>query len=103
MLKLYKPNTQSLTGRFTLKIQENTGKSSEPRFILRERFSSAEPTNDKERVLWVELKRLFEPDTDELLELQRYMHDLLTWRLYDTCGVHHVSTETGLDISMCWE
>ncbi|GJZ46023.1 putative ribonuclease H-like domain-containing protein, partial [Tanacetum coccineum] len=71
--------------------------------LVRERFSSAEPTNDKERVLWVELKRLFEPDTDELLELQRYMHDLLTWRLYDTCGVHHVSTETGLDISMFME
>ncbi|GJW04642.1 hypothetical protein Tco_1563498 [Tanacetum coccineum] len=26
------------------------------------------------------------------------MHDLLTWRLHDTCGVHHVSTKTGLDI-----
>ncbi|GJS00608.1 reverse transcriptase domain-containing protein [Tanacetum coccineum] len=51
----------------------------------------------------VELKRLFEPDTDDLLELQRYMHDPLTWRLYDTCGIHHVSTETGLDIFMLVE
>ncbi|GJX15606.1 hypothetical protein Tco_0216438 [Tanacetum coccineum] len=68
-----------------------------------ERFSSTEPTDDKERALWVELKRLFEPDTDDLLELQRYMHDQLTWRLYDTCGVHHVSTETGLDIFMLVE
>ncbi|GKD50634.1 hypothetical protein Tco_1279610 [Tanacetum coccineum] len=48
----------------------------------------------------VELKRLFEPNTDDLLELQRYMHDLLKWRLNDTCGVHHVSTEIGLDIFM---
>ncbi|GJS02395.1 hypothetical protein Tco_0318903 [Tanacetum coccineum] len=56
-----------------------------------------------ERALWVELKRLFEPDTDDLLELQRYMHDPLTWRLYDTCGVHHVSTEIGLDIFMLVE
>ncbi|GJT04438.1 hypothetical protein Tco_0838900, partial [Tanacetum coccineum] len=62
--------------------------------LVRERFSSTEPTDDKERALWVELKRLFEPDTNDLLELQRYMHDPLTWRLYDTCGVHHVSTET---------
>ncbi|GJY35699.1 hypothetical protein Tco_0421077 [Tanacetum coccineum] len=52
---------------------------------------------------WVELKRLFEPDTDDLLELQRYMHDPLTWRLYDTCGVHYVSIETGLDIFMLVE
>ncbi|GKB09564.1 hypothetical protein Tco_0837876 [Tanacetum coccineum] len=63
-------------------------------------FSSTEPDNDKEKALWVELKRLFEPDTDDLLELQRYMHDPLTWRLYVACGVHHVSTETGLDMFM---
>ncbi|GKA33794.1 hypothetical protein Tco_0720223 [Tanacetum coccineum] len=61
---------------------------------------SIEPTDDKDRALWVELKRLFEPNTDDLLELQRYMHDSLTWRLYDTCGVHHMSTETGLDMFM---
>nr|GEX26141.1 uncharacterized mitochondrial protein AtMg00810-like [Tanacetum cinerariifolium] len=47
--------------------------------LVKERFSSTEPTNDKERVLWVELKRLFEPDTeDELWKLQRHMHDPLT-------------------------
>ncbi|GJX70610.1 putative reverse transcriptase domain-containing protein, partial [Tanacetum coccineum] len=73
------------------------------RDVATERFSLIEPTDDKERALWVELKRLFKPNTDDLLELQRYMHDPLTWRLYDTCGVHHVSTETGLDIFMLVE
>ncbi|GKC36743.1 hypothetical protein Tco_1049127 [Tanacetum coccineum] len=63
-----------------------------------------EPTDDKERTLWVELKRLFEPNTsDTLWKLQRYMHDPLKWRLYDTCGVHHVSTERGTDIFMLVE
>ncbi|GJW18820.1 hypothetical protein Tco_0026256 [Tanacetum coccineum] len=62
--------------------------------LVKERFSSTEPTDDKERALWVELKRLFELDKgDTLWKLHRYMHDLLTWRLYDTCGVHHVSTK----------
>ncbi|GJS69677.1 hypothetical protein Tco_0702518 [Tanacetum coccineum] len=71
---------------------------------LKERFSSTDPTNDKERTLWVELKRLFEPDIDDILwKLQRYMHDPLTWRLYDTCGVHHVSTDRGHDIFMLVE
>ncbi|GJQ95526.1 putative ribonuclease H-like domain-containing protein [Tanacetum coccineum] len=32
----------------------------------------------------VELKRLFEPDTNDLLELQRYMNDPLTWRELNT-------------------
>ncbi|GJQ98207.1 retrovirus-related pol polyprotein from transposon TNT 1-94, partial [Tanacetum coccineum] len=64
--------------------------------LVKERFSSTDPTDDKERTLWVELKRLFEPDIDDILwKLQRYMHDPLTWRLYDTCGVHHVSTDRG--------
>ncbi|GJT83136.1 hypothetical protein Tco_1057478 [Tanacetum coccineum] len=71
--------------------------------LVKERFSSTKSTNDKEKSLWVELKRLFEPDTDDLLELQKYMHDPLTWRLYDACGVHHVSTKKGLDMFMLVE
>ncbi|GJS16062.1 putative reverse transcriptase domain-containing protein [Tanacetum coccineum] len=51
----------------------------------------------------VELKRLFEPDTDDKLwKLQKHIHDL-TWRLYDSCGVHHMSTEKGIDIYMLIE
>ncbi|GJV83609.1 hypothetical protein Tco_1523507 [Tanacetum coccineum] len=34
---------------------------------------------------------------------ERYMHDPLTWRLYDTCGVHHVSTGRGHNIFMLVE
>ncbi|GJW25472.1 hypothetical protein Tco_0039283 [Tanacetum coccineum] len=59
----------------------------------------AEPIEDKERALWVELKRLFELDKDDMLwKLQRYMYDPLTWRLYGICGVHHVSLTRGHDI-----
>ncbi|GJR33363.1 hypothetical protein Tco_1109595 [Tanacetum coccineum] len=72
--------------------------------LVKKRFKSTEPTVDKEKILWVELKRLFEPDDDDTLwKLQRYMHDPLKWRLYDTYGVHHVSTERGHDIFMLVE
>ncbi|GKD02359.1 hypothetical protein Tco_1177333 [Tanacetum coccineum] len=72
--------------------------------LVKKKFSSTEPTLDKEKVLWVELKRLFElGDDDTLWKLQRYMHDPLKWRLYNTCGVHHVSTERGHDIFMLVE
>ncbi|GJT50206.1 hypothetical protein Tco_0976363 [Tanacetum coccineum] len=72
--------------------------------LVKERFRSAEPTEDMERALWVELKRLFKPDKDDVLwKLQKYMHDPLTWRLYDTCGVHHVSSTRGHDIYMLTE
>ncbi|GJU59432.1 hypothetical protein Tco_1237198 [Tanacetum coccineum] len=72
--------------------------------IVQERSNSPGLIEDKEKELWVELKRLFEPnDDDELWKSQRYMHDPLTWRLYDTCGVHHVSSTKGHDIFMLVE
>ncbi|GJR98270.1 hypothetical protein Tco_0270444 [Tanacetum coccineum] len=72
--------------------------------LVKERFRSAEPTEDMERALYVELKRLFKPDKDDVLwKVQKYMHDPLTWRLYDTCGVHHVSSTRGHDIYMLTE
>nr|GEV14186.1 hypothetical protein [Tanacetum cinerariifolium] len=33
--------------------------------LVKERFRSAEPIEDKERALWVKLKRLFEPDAND--------------------------------------
>ncbi|GKD97570.1 hypothetical protein Tco_1381467 [Tanacetum coccineum] len=66
--------------------------------LVKKRFSTIEPTDDKEKELWVELKRLFEPDNDDIIwKLQRYMHDPLVWRLYDTCGAYHVSSVRGSD------
>ncbi|GJZ77321.1 retrovirus-related pol polyprotein from transposon TNT 1-94 [Tanacetum coccineum] len=50
--------------------------------LIKERFNTTEPIDDKERELWVELKRLFKPDTDDLMELQSHMHDPLTWILF---------------------
>ncbi|GJR10718.1 hypothetical protein Tco_0793370 [Tanacetum coccineum] len=71
--------------------------------LVQERFNSTDPTKDKEIDLWVELKRLFKPDVDdELWKSQKHVHDI-TWRLYDTCGVHHVSTKDGIDIYMLVE
>nr|GEV16195.1 hypothetical protein [Tanacetum cinerariifolium] len=72
--------------------------------LVKERFSTTEPTDDKEKELWVELKRLFEPDNDDTLwKLQKYINDPLVWRLYDTCGVHHVSSVKGHDTFMLVE
>nr|GEU48810.1 putative ribonuclease H-like domain-containing protein [Tanacetum cinerariifolium] len=64
-------------------------------FEVKEKFSTAVPDVDKEKALWVELKRLFEPDAyDVLWKLQRYMHYPITWKLYTNCGVHQVSSTT---------
>ncbi|GJW85293.1 hypothetical protein Tco_0158438 [Tanacetum coccineum] len=58
--------------------------------LVQERFNLTEPIKDKEIEIWVELKRLFELDADdELWKFQKHIHDI-TWRLYDTSGVHHM-------------
>ncbi|GJT01170.1 hypothetical protein Tco_0822339 [Tanacetum coccineum] len=51
------------------------------------------------------LKGFDREDLDTLwsLKLQRYMHDPLTWRLYSSCGVHHVSSTRGHDTYMLTE
>nr|GEX43900.1 hypothetical protein [Tanacetum cinerariifolium] len=72
--------------------------------LVKERFSLVEPIEDNERALWVELKRLFKLDANDVpWKLQRYMHAPLTWRLYSDCGVHHVSVTRGYDIYMLIE
>nr|GEU88742.1 ribonuclease H-like domain-containing protein [Tanacetum cinerariifolium] len=72
--------------------------------LVKEKFSLEVPSEDKEKGLWVELKRLFEPDVDDVLwKLQRYMHAPLTWKLYTAYGVHHVSSTRGHEIFMLTE
>nr|GEZ55825.1 hypothetical protein [Tanacetum cinerariifolium] len=59
---------------------------------LQETLSIRQAASDKEKELWVELKRLFEPDVKDQLwtHTQALMHDPVEWRLYDSCGVHYV-------------
>nr|GEW13557.1 hypothetical protein [Tanacetum cinerariifolium] len=63
--------------------------------LVKETLSISQATKDKEKELWVELKRLFEPNFEDQLwtHNQAFMHDPLEWKLYDTCGVHHVFTK----------
>nr|GEW32930.1 hypothetical protein [Tanacetum cinerariifolium] len=52
-------------------------------------------SNEKEIELWVELKRLYEPDPEDQLwaQTQNYMHAPIEWKLYDLSGVHHVTAK----------
>ncbi|GJW28269.1 hypothetical protein Tco_0045144 [Tanacetum coccineum] len=50
------------TGRFTLKTEEDDLVKLWD--LVKKRFSTTEPIDDKKKELWVELKRLFELDND---------------------------------------
>nr|GFA17328.1 hypothetical protein [Tanacetum cinerariifolium] len=59
--------------------------------LVKETLNIRLAANDKEKELWVELKRLYEPDVEDQLwtRTQNLMHAPVEWKLYDTCGVHH--------------
>nr|GEX76237.1 hypothetical protein [Tanacetum cinerariifolium] len=63
--------------------------------LVKETLSTRPPTIDKEMELWVELSRLYEPDKEDQLwtHTQNFMHALVDWKLYDSCGVHHVAAK----------
>nr|GFA64487.1 hypothetical protein [Tanacetum cinerariifolium] len=61
--------------------------------LVKEYLSIRPATSKKEMELWVELKRLYEPDPEDQLwaETQNYMHAPTEWKLYDLSEVHHVT------------
>nr|GEX91793.1 hypothetical protein [Tanacetum cinerariifolium] len=62
---------------------------------MKETLSNRPLSSDKEMKLWVELSRFYEPDNEDQLwtHTQNLMHAPVEWRLYDTCGVHHVTSK----------
>nr|GEX10325.1 hypothetical protein [Tanacetum cinerariifolium] len=63
--------------------------------LVKESLNIRLTSSDKEMELWVELKRLYEPDDEDQLwtHTQNLMHALVEWKMYDTCGVHHVTSK----------
>nr|GEY69385.1 hypothetical protein [Tanacetum cinerariifolium] len=63
--------------------------------LVKETLSTIPPISDKEMELWVELSRLYEPDEEDQLwtHKQNFMHASVDWKLYDSCGVHHVAAK----------
>nr|GEX07251.1 ribonuclease H-like domain, reverse transcriptase, RNA-dependent DNA polymerase [Tanacetum cinerariifolium]GEX07253.1 ribonuclease H-like domain, reverse transcriptase, RNA-dependent DNA polymerase [Tanacetum cinerariifolium] len=63
--------------------------------LMKEYLSIRLATSEKEMELWVELKRMYEPDPeDQLWTLtQNFMHAPVEWKLYDLSGVHHLTTK----------
>nr|GEX24356.1 Gag-Pol polyprotein [Tanacetum cinerariifolium] len=65
-------------------------------WALVKEYPSIRPAiSEKEMELWVELKRMYEPDPkDQLWTLtQNFMHAPVEWKLYDLNGVHHVTAK----------
>nr|GEY99247.1 hypothetical protein [Tanacetum cinerariifolium] len=63
--------------------------------LVKESLHIRPALSDKKMELWVELKRLYEPDVEDQLwtHTHNMMHAPVEWKLYDSCGVHHVTSK----------
>nr|GEZ76398.1 hypothetical protein [Tanacetum cinerariifolium] len=63
--------------------------------LVKETLNNRPPTSDKKMELWVELSRLYESDHEDQpwTHTQNFMHAPVEWKLYDSCGVHHVTSK----------
>nr|GEU73691.1 hypothetical protein [Tanacetum cinerariifolium] len=63
--------------------------------LVKESLNNRPTLNEKEMELWVDLKRLYEPDDEDQLwtHTQNLMHAPVEWKLYDICGVHQVTSK----------
>ncbi|GJR13126.1 hypothetical protein Tco_0795778 [Tanacetum coccineum] len=61
--------------------------------LVKTKHGDTRPEDDHERVLWGDLKVMFEPDikSDVWRNLQGYKVSI--WKLFDSCGVHFVRFE----------
>ncbi|GJZ83043.1 hypothetical protein Tco_0648216 [Tanacetum coccineum] len=54
-------------------------------------------------LLWGDLKILFEPNEDDEIWKNQQDYNLISWRLFDSCGIHMLLMHTGIAIHMMIE
>ncbi|GJT41036.1 ribonuclease H-like domain-containing protein [Tanacetum coccineum] len=62
--------------------------------LVKAKYGSTRPVKDLDFVLWNDLKTMFEPHVeDEIWKLQQ-RYKVLSWKLFDSCGVHCLSLQS---------
>ncbi|GKB81079.1 putative reverse transcriptase domain-containing protein, partial [Tanacetum coccineum] len=70
--------------------------------LVKSRYSASSP-DGFDLMLWEDLHTLFEPDEEDEIWKDQHEYKLLSWRLYDFCGIHILLMENGLAIHMLTE
>ncbi|GJW54391.1 hypothetical protein Tco_0098476 [Tanacetum coccineum] len=70
--------------------------------LVQERYDTTSPEG-YDLLLWGDLKILFEPNEDDEIWKNQQDYNLISWRLFDSCGIHMLLMHTGLAIHMMIE
>ncbi|GJS59453.1 hypothetical protein Tco_0654237 [Tanacetum coccineum] len=70
--------------------------------LVKERFKTTSPEG-YDRLLWGDLITLFKPSEEDEIWKTQQDYTLISWKLYDSCGVHLLLMDTGCSIHMLVE
>ncbi|GJS97629.1 hypothetical protein Tco_0804597 [Tanacetum coccineum] len=70
--------------------------------LVNERYETTSPEG-YDLLLWGDLKTLFEPNEEDEIWKNQQDYNLISWRLFDSCGVHVLLMNTGDAILMMIE
>ncbi|GJS58477.1 hypothetical protein Tco_0653261 [Tanacetum coccineum] len=70
--------------------------------LVNERYKTTSPEG-YDMLLWGDLKTLFEPNEEDKIWKNQQDYNLISWRLFDSCGVHVLLMNTGVAIHMMIE
>ncbi|GKA65858.1 hypothetical protein Tco_0765565, partial [Tanacetum coccineum] len=70
--------------------------------LVKERYSASRPEG-YDLMLWGDLHTLFEPDEEDELWKSQHEYNVISWSLYDFCGIHILLMQNGIAIHMLTE
>ncbi|GKA87898.1 hypothetical protein Tco_0809662 [Tanacetum coccineum] len=70
--------------------------------LVKERYSTSRPEG-YDLMLWGDLHTLFEPDEDDEIWKNQHEYNVISWSLYDFCGIHILLMQNGIAIHMLTE
>ncbi|GKC80901.1 hypothetical protein Tco_1136618 [Tanacetum coccineum] len=70
--------------------------------LVKERYSASRP-EWYDLMLWGDLHTLFEPDEEDELWKNQHKYNVISWSLYDLCGIHILLMQNGIAIHMLTE
>ncbi|GJR91908.1 hypothetical protein Tco_0215919 [Tanacetum coccineum] len=70
--------------------------------LVQERYDTTSPEG-YDLLLWGDLKILFEPNEEDEIWNNQQDYNLISWRLFDSCGIHMLLMHIGIAIHMIIE
>ncbi|GKC80039.1 hypothetical protein Tco_1130813 [Tanacetum coccineum] len=64
--------------------------------LVKARYGSTRPVEDLDLVSWNDLKTMFEPHVEDKIWKLQQRYQVLSWKLFNSCGVHCLSLQFGM-------